>query len=446
MKRTRVFLTALIIGAFVFVTPAQADVVCQTYTFTGHDDNAYPANLPFTLKLGATEYENVFVTTNATLTFGNPDGAFGDYPQTPSVSVAGYDWVTFGEDAYVSFGSTENTFCVEWSLRPYPQSTGDLTQIRLVINKYPSGVWHSEVTTFGWLPDNLRRGIRYTQGEPVVTIAGAFDVGDGGVPVEVEPAPTPSSFTEPPVIPTPEPTVEPTPSTTSEPTPEPTQTTEPSASPTPEPETTPTPEPSVSPSEPVVEPTTPVRPTPSQEPTPTPSQTPTQTPQEQLPVTPVEASPQPAQTIESLQPPLEPTIELTSAEATQAVVDQALADGVLTDEERDLVVDALLTEFTGEAISFEALQEAGLDYADLPPETPVTLENGVVLTADVADAIEIFESGAELLATIFDNPAKALKAFVNIGADMTPQERETSQNTVVAAVVVTQVAQVRKMK
>jgi len=444
MKRTRVFLTALIIGAFVFVTPAQADVVCNTYTFTGHDDNAYPANLPFTLKLGATEYENVFVTTNATLTFGNPDGAFGDYPQTPSVSVAGYDWVTFGEGAYVSFGSTENTFCVEWSLRPYPQSTGDLTQIRLVINKYPSGVWHSEVTTFGWLPDNLRRGIRYAQGEPVVTIAGAFDVGDGGVPVEVEPAPTPSSFTEPPVIPTPEPTVEPTPSTTSEPTPEPTQTTEPSASPTPEPETTPTPEPSVSSSEPVVEPTTPVRPTPSQEPTPTPSQTPTQTPQERLPVTPVEASPQPAQTIEPLQPPLEPTIELTSAEAMQAVVDQALADGVLTDEERDLVVDALLAEFTGEAISFEAFQEAGLDYADLPPETPVTLENGVVLTADVADAIEIFESGAELLATIFNNPAKALKAFVNIGADMTPQERETSQNTVVAAVVVTQVAQVRK--
>jgi hypothetical protein len=167
------------------ITPAHADVVCNTYTYTGHDDTAYPANLPFTLKLGPTEYENVFITTNGTLTFGQPDATFHDYPQTPSVSVAGYDWVTFGQGAYVSFGSTENTLCVEWSLRPYPQSQGDLTQIRLVINKYPSGTWHGEVTTFGWLPDNLRRGIRYEQGEPVVTIEGAFDVGNGGVPVEV---------------------------------------------------------------------------------------------------------------------------------------------------------------------------------------------------------------------------------------------------------------------
>jgi hypothetical protein len=92
------------------------------------------------------------------------------------------------------------------------------------------------------------------------------------------------------------------------------------------------------------------------------------------------------------------------------------------------------------------LQEAGLDYEDLPPETPVTLENGVVLSAEVADALEIFDSGAEVLATILENPAKALKALVSIGADMTEEEREVSQNTVVAAVVVTQVAQVRKIK
>jgi hypothetical protein len=139
---------------------------------------------------------------------------------------------------------------------------------------------------------------------------------------------------------------------------------------------------------------------------------------------------------------VEPTVE----ELTQEVIDDALADGVLTDTERELVADALLEEFAGEAITFEALQEAGLDYEDLPPETPVTLENGVVLSAEVADALEIFESGAEVLATILENPAKALKALVSIGADMTEEERETAQNTVVAAVVVTQVAQVRKIK
>jgi hypothetical protein len=153
-----------------------------------------------------------------------------------------------------------------------------------------------------------------------------------------------------------------------------------------------------------------------------------------------------------LEPTPEPTIEPESdveptlEELTQEVIDDALADGVLTDDERELVADALLAEFIGEAITFEALEASGLDYEDLPPETQVTLENGVVLSAEVADALEIFESGAEVLATLLENPAKALKALVSIGADMTEEEREVSQNTVVAAVVVTQVAQVRKMK
>lgn len=417
----------------MFATPVQANVVCNTYTYTGHDDTAYPANLPFTLKLGQTEYANVFVTTNGTLTFGNPDATFHDYPQTPSVSVAGYDWVTFGQGAYVSFGSTADTLCVEWSLRPYPQSQGELTQIRLVINKYPNGNWHGEVTTFGWLPADLRRGIRYVQGEPVVTIAGAFDVGDGGVPIEVEPAPTPSSFTEPPVIPTLEPSPEPVPSVVPSLNPEPTPIPEPTQEPTPEP-------------------------TPSETATPTPEPIPVATQEPEPTPEPIvsEVAPEPVVETEPIAPDLEPDLvpepeptiepEPTVEELTQAVIEDALADGVLTDTERELVADALVEEFAGEAITFEALQEAGLDYEDLPPDQPVTLENGVVLTAEIADAIEIFESGAEVISALLNDPAKALKAFVNVGADMTPEERETSQNTVVAAVVVTQVAQVRKIK
>jgi hypothetical protein len=433
MKRIRVALTALLVGAFIYATPAQAEVVCNTYTYTGHDDTAYPANLPFTLKLGQTEYANVFVTTNGTLTFGNPDATFHDYPQTPSVSVAGYDWVTFGQGAYVSFGSTENTLCVEWSLRPYPQSQGELTQIRLVINKYPNGTWHGEVTTFGWLPADLRRGIRYEQGAPIVTIAGAFDVGDGGVPIEVEPAPTPSSFTEPPVIPTLEPSPEPVPSVVPSLNPEPTPIPEPTQEPTPEP--TPSETATLTP-EPI--------PVATQEPEPTPEPIVSEVAPEPV----VEPEPIAPDLEPDLEPEPEPTIEPepTVEELTQAVIEDALADGVLTDTERELVADALVEEFANEPITFEALQEAGIDYEDLPPDQPVTLENGVVLTAEIADAIEIFESGAEVIAAILNNPAKALKAFVNVGADMTPEERETSQNTVVAAVVVTQVAQVRKIK
>jgi len=406
----------------MFATPVQADVVCNTYTFTGDDDSAYNANLPFTLTLGATEYSNVYVSTNGTMTFGAPDGNFSDYPQTPSVSVAGYDWVSFGEGAYLSYGSTANTFCAEWSVRPYPQSTGDLTQIRLVINRNDNGGWHGEVVTFGWLPDNLRRGIRFEQGQAVVPIEAAFDV-NGGVPIEVPPAPVPSSFTEPPVLPTQ--------------TPEPVVSVEPSLNPEP----TPTPEPSQSES-PYIEPTPEIV-------------VPVVVPEivleiisEEIVLPDVEEIPEviALDLVPDLEPIIEQVIEPTVEELIQEVIDDALADGVLTDDERELVADALLEEFLGEPITFEALQESGLDFEDFPPETPVTLENGVVLTAEVADALEIFDSGAEVLATLLENPAKALKALVSIGQDMTTEERETAQNTVVAAVVVTQVAQVRKTK
>jgi hypothetical protein len=99
-----------------------------------------------------------------------------------------------------------------------------------------------------------------------------------------------------------------------------------------------------------------------------------------------------------------------------------------------------------QVLTYEDFIASGLDYSDLPPDTPVTLENGVILTAEVADAIEIFNTPAELLSTIFSDPGKALKALRHVGADMTEEEREISQNTVVAAVIVTQVAQVRRIK
>jgi hypothetical protein len=374
MKRIRVALTALLVGAFMFATPVQANVVCNTYTYTGHDDTAYPANLPFTLKLGQTEYANVFVTTNGTLTFGQPDATFHDYPQTPSVSVAGYDWVTFGEGAYVSFGSTENTLCVEWSLRPYPQFTGDLTQIRLVINKYPNGTWHGEVTTFGWLPADLRRGIRYVQGEPVVTIAGAFDVGDGGVPIEVEPAPTPSSFTETPVIP--EPTLEPTP-----------EIVEPSLEPIPsvEPEPVPSVVPSLNP-----EPTPELEPTQSESPSLEPTPEPKPSPEPSVEPTP-EPTPTPTPTVSEIAP--EPVVEPSPIAS-------------------DLAPDLVPTEVVQESVQVVAL------------EVPSALASIPGITA-------IFES---------------VEAFMNIGSDMTDEEREESQSVVVAAVIVTQLALPRRMK
>lgn len=231
-------------------------------------------------------------------------------------------------------------------------------------------------------------------------------------PTPTEPSPQPTESETP--IPTDSITPEPSPSDTPivEPTPIPSETS--TFTPTPEPTLEPTP--STSP-----EPTTSVEPIISPKPTPI------------------------APNLVLSQESTEPAQEVAQLSA-QIIADEAMADGVLTDTERELVADALLEEFAGKPVSFEAFEASGLDYADLPSETPITLENGVILAAAIADAIEIFDTPAELLSTVFSDPGKALKALRNVGADMTPQERETSQNTVVAAVVVTQIAQVRKMK
>ena len=103
-------------------------------------------------------------------------------------------------------------------------------------------------------------------------------------------------------------------------------------------------------------------------------------------------------------------------------------------------VAQVLAEYSPqEAIPFELLQEAGLDYSDLPPDQPVTLENGVILTAEVADALEIFSNPSEILGAVFTDPGKAITAISNIGSDMTDATRKESQKVVVAAVIAAQV-------
>jgi hypothetical protein len=114
-------------------------------------------------------------------------------------------------------------------------------------------------------------------------------------------------------------------------------------------------------------------------------------------------------------------------------------DGVLTEDEKELLVDVILEQADGNAISTELIDELGLDYEDLPDDQPVMLENGVVLFAEVADALEIFENPSEILGAVFTDPGKALTAVANIGADMTPEQREESQTVVVASIIVGQV-------
>jgi hypothetical protein len=533
-------------GSFFIATSSHATpIVCNMSTFTGEDDGSFEMLLPFSLTLGPTEYNRIYYSTNATVTFGQPDGTFHDYPQTPSVSIAGRDWVSFGPGAYTSYGYNENSFCIEWSVRPFPQSSGPLTQMRLVVNKFSNGGWHGEITTMTDLPPDARRAIRFERGQPVVPIEAAFDV-NGGVPVEVEPAPTPSSFTEPPAIPTqcwdgstvyapntcppvppditcwngeivpwngscqqvPPPIecwngtsvnwneqcpIQPTP--TPSPEPQQSQSPEPTIEPSPQPL-----EPSPMPSEPVV--------LPSENPSPIPVpsfSSPSEYPwQPEGPVAVPSLDPEPEisfpepltpDPIESSFPDLDlPSIDLPSNNVITEITDEEIntfteitdteidtfvkdftqsgtisdieteqlintflgdgfiskdevsglsdsliEDGVLSEDERELLVDVILEQADGNAISTELIDELGLDYEDLPDNQPVMLDNGVVLFAEVADALEIFENPSEILGAVFTDPGKALTAVANIGADMTPEQREESQTVVVASIIVGQV-------
>jgi hypothetical protein len=118
-----------------------------------------------------------------------------------------------------------------------------------------------------------------------------------------------------------------------------------------------------------------------------------------------------------------------------------------TPEERQAVAENIIAEAaaSGENVTAAALEEAGITYADLPPETPVEVrqdENGneVVITAEVAAALVLLENPAELLSAILDNPAQALLALTSIGADMSEEERAESEKIIVASVIAGQAA------
>ena len=292
----------------------------------------------------------------------------------------------------------------------------------------------------------------------------------------------------------------PSPTPTVEPTPEPTQTIEPSptASPEPQPSESPTPtiEPSPQPSEPSPQSSEPVvQPSETSSPIPVPSfSSPSEYPwqpegpvavpsldpepeissPEPLTLDPIE-SPSPDPDLPSIDLPSDNTItEITDTEIdtfiedftesgvisdieTEQLIntflgdgfisedevsglsDSLTEDGVLTEDEQELLVDVILEQADGNAISTELIDELGLDYEDLPYDQPVALENGVILFAEVADALEIFENPSEILGAVFTDPGKALTAVANIGADMTPEKREESQRIVVASVIGVQI-------
>jgi hypothetical protein len=257
------------------------------------------------------------------------------------------------------------------------------------------------------------------------------------------------------------PAVEPEPIPDPEPTPEPESSPSPEPSPTPDETPIPEPEPELEPSEP--------EPIPSPEPSPEPEPEITETPEPEQETQIEEPEPEPiippSETSEIVDElvddiledgniTLADTKEIISAlnedgEITQDEINdlsEALsADGEFTESERELVGAILIAAADGQAVSLSAILEAGISLEDLPPATPIEVrqdENGneVVISAEVAIALELLVSPGAILSAIFESPAQLIFALGNLGADMSVEEREEATKTIIAATIVGNIA------
>ena len=276
--------------------------------------------------------------------------------------------------------------------------------------------------------------------EQVVTQLLILDPTPAPPPPPPAPEPQPEPQPEPPVVtpepePEPEPPVvipdpEPEPEPPVDPAPEP----EPPVDPEPEPEPQPEPEPSPEP-----EP----KPEPNPEPSPSPDTTPEETTKEEISdaVDSVIGDGKLSESdSEKILDALNADGEITKDEVNN-LSDALAADGKLTEAEKDLVATALIESVApGENLTKEQIQDAGIEYKDLPPETPVEVrrdENGneIVIIAEVAAALELVSDPGALVDALFSDPGQALLAMASLGADMSDEEREEAGKMVLTVVV-----------
>jgi hypothetical protein len=352
-----------------------------TFNTCGGDDSSYRIPLATPIVFDGVEYSTIYATTNSTITFGTPDGTYSDYPMTPSLSIMSMDWVV------------------------YPQTRSDE---HLTITVSDAGFQIAIAARPIWnqgTPDTTNiivTAIKRTDGsyELTYTMNGTdwsqqaqlrtgARLHDRSI-VSLEEAGF-TQVTEPPVVP---PTPEPTPEPTIEPTPEPT------VEPTPEPTVEPTPEPTVEPTE---EPTEP----------------------------PVDPEP-------PIDPPVEPEVPIKVDPQTEEVIEEPTTEELLSESPQDLTAQEVV----------QIMSEA---YETLNTSEPGSQEYEEALDAIffVAQADDIVLDEELLAIPIVGNIAQGLTDLINfagnVGSDISPKVRESAKKTIVAAVIVGQVAQISTM-
>ena len=156
------------------VNNLQATIGTTTNVLSGVDDAGILMNLPFSLQMGGTLYNNVYVGSNATITFGVDEGwVYYQTPNAPSVSIAGWDWTTWSTGTGITYSTTGSSLDIAWDVRPYPQqdASTQMVQIRFNADVNPTdGAWMANVTATGPIPNGSRFNYRETTNGTIIPI------------------------------------------------------------------------------------------------------------------------------------------------------------------------------------------------------------------------------------------------------------------------------------
>jgi len=156
------------------VNNLQATIGTTTNVLAGVDDAGVQMNLPFGMQMGGTVYNNVFVGSNATITFGTNEGwVYHTTPGAPSVSIAGWDWTTWSTGTGITYSTTGTSLDIAWDLRPFPQqdASTQMVQVRFNADVNPNdGAWIADVTATGPIPDQARFNVRETTNGALIPI------------------------------------------------------------------------------------------------------------------------------------------------------------------------------------------------------------------------------------------------------------------------------------
>jgi hypothetical protein len=156
------------------VNNLQATIGTTTNVLSGVDDAGVIMNLPFGMQMGGTVYNNVYVGSNATITFGVDQGwVYYQTPDAPSVSIAGWDWTTWSTGTGITYSTTGTSLDIAWDLRPYPQqdASTQMVQIRFNADVNPNdGAWMANVSAVGPIPNGSRFNYRETTNGAITEI------------------------------------------------------------------------------------------------------------------------------------------------------------------------------------------------------------------------------------------------------------------------------------